>query len=302
MTSPLDNLGALRAWAATARPVFICGQERSGTSALLLAMSRHPSLFGVPDVYETFIFRYARDLLGESPRKMQQGYLRGPEHLAALQAAIVRLGEGDAAKLEEDDLVRAFFAYAAEAVYGGRRPLEKTPSHVHFLPRLFGVFPQARVLACVREPTEVVDSYRRRLVREQAAGKPAEAWSWLEQDNKQMIKQFRRIDRALREAAGQFPGQVFQVPYAWLTADPPAALHAICDFLGEPFDTAMLAPKKVARERGDARLGEPISATKEKSPSLLSKEEDTLFRHEVWGLTRRWRVPGVIQPEPPAAA
>src|SRR6185295_8558634 len=52
-----------RTWAAAPRPVFICGQERSGTSALQLAMSQHPALFAVPHVYETFIFREPHNLL-----------------------------------------------------------------------------------------------------------------------------------------------------------------------------------------------------------------------------------------------
>ena len=50
MTAWFDSLAALRGWAAAAQPVFICGQERSGTSALLLALARHPALFSVPDV------------------------------------------------------------------------------------------------------------------------------------------------------------------------------------------------------------------------------------------------------------
>jgi hypothetical protein len=296
MSSPLDNLGALRAWAASVRPVFICGQERSGTSALLLAMSRHPALFRVPDVFETFIFRHARDLLAEPPRRMQLAYLRGPDRLAALREALAHLGGGDAGALDDDDLVLAFFAFAAEAVYPGQRPLEKTPSHVHMLPRLFKLFPQAQVLACVREPTEVVDSYRRRLAREQAGGKPREAWGWLDQRPGQLIEQFRRIDRALAEAAEQFPGRVFRVPYGWLTSDPQVALSELCGFIGEPYDAAMLLPKKVARERTDPRLDEPLSAAPAQPASLLSAEELAHLRHATWGLTRRWRVPGIIAP------
>jgi hypothetical protein len=173
---------------------------------------------------------------------------------------------------------------------------------VHALPRIFGLFPQAKVLACVREPTEVVDSYRRRLAREQAAGKPREAWGWLDQTNKQLIDQFRRIDRALDSAARQFPGAVFRVPYAWLTANPEAALTDICGFLGETYDPAMMVPKKVARERSDPRLDEPLSAVQAAPASLLSQEELAKLRHATWGLTRRWRVPGIVQPvDPPSA-
>lgn len=300
--NPLADLGALRAWAAAARPVFICGQERSGTSALQLALARHPALFAVPHVFETFVFREPRALLADPPRKMQQAYLRGPEGLAALQGHLAVLGSGDAAALADDDLVRGFFAYAATAVYPGRRPLEKTPSHVHCLPQLFALFPQARVLACVREPVEVVDSYRKRLRREQALGKPPEAWGWLDQTDTQLINQFRRVDRALRDAAVLTPGQVFQVPYAWLTADPPAALAALCEFIGEPFDPVLLAPRAGRRDRVDERLGRPIGAAPAPEPTTLGEAAIATLRRETWGLTRRWRFAGPLHPDTHADA
>lgn len=303
MTTWYDNIGALRAWAAASRPVFICGQERSGTSALQLALSQHPALFAVPHVFETFIFREPRNLLSDPPRQMLQAYLRGPENLTQLRERLNALGAqagGDATNLDDDDLIRAFFAFAAHRVYRGQRPLEKTPAHVHSLARLFGIFPQARVLACVREPLEVVDSYRRRLQREQALGKPREAWGWLEQSDEQLINQFRRVDRALTEAARLAPGQVFQVPYGWLNADPEASMTALCEFIGEHYDPAVMAPKAAWRDRVDERLGRPIGTAVAPRPSTLSEEASAALQKETWGLTRRWRVPGPLSADTPA--
>lgn len=297
-----DDLDALRAWAASARPVFICGQERSGTSALLLALARHPALFPVPDVFETFILSRARDLLADPPHPMQQGYLRGAGSLAALRARLAALGEGHPGSLSDDDLVRAFLAHAAHQAYPGRRPLEKTPSHVYSLPRLFRLFPRARVLACVREPTEVVDSYRRRLAREQALGRPPQAWSWLQQSDQDLIRQFRRVDTALRESVAFAPGAVFQVPYAWLTAEPRAALAEICAFMGEPFDEAMLAPEAARRARVDERLGQPLSRGGTPAPTLLSPAQQAKIRWETGRLTRRWRLPGPVRADDPPPA
>lgn len=304
MTTWFQDLGALRAWAAEARPVFICGQERSGTSALQLALSQHPALFAVPHVYETFIFREPRSLLAEPPRQMMQAYLRGEDNLQALRRRLAALAApigGDPAALSDEDLIRAFFAFAAGQVYPGQRPLEKTPSHVHCLPRLFQAFPKARVLACVREPTEVVDSYRRRLQREQALGKPAEVWGWLDQTDEQLIGQFRRVDRALAEGAKLAPGQIFQVPYGWLTADPEAAMTALCEFIGEPYDAAVMAPKAAWRDRVDERLGRPIGTASVPRPSTLTEEASAVLRKETWGLSRRWRVPGPMMPDTGAA-
>jgi hypothetical protein len=300
VTSWFENIGALRAWAVSSRPVFVCGQERSGTSALQLALSQHPALFAVPHVYETFIFREPRNLLHDPPRQMLQAYLRGHDNLKLLRerlAVLAARAGGDLTTLDDDDLVRAFFAFAAQRVYHGQRPLEKTPAHVHSLARVFSVFPQARVLACVREPIEVVDSYRRRLEREQSLGKPREAWGWLEQTDEQLIQQFRRVDRALTEAAQQAPGQVFQVPYGWLNADPQAAMTAICKFIGEPFDPAVMSAKAAWRDRVDERLGKPIGTATVPRPSTLSEEAMAKVRKETWGLTHRWRIPGPLTPD-----
>lgn len=294
---PFDELGALRAWAAAARPVFICGHERSGTSALQLALARHPALAPVPDVYETFIFSRARDWLADPPHHMQQAYVGGPAALARLRAWAARLAGGTAASLEEDDLVRAFLAFAAHEAYPGRRLLEKTPTHVLSLPRLFRLFPQARVLACVREPVAIADSYRRRLSREQALGKPREAWGWLELGMEELIPRLRRVDRALRESAAFARGQVFLVPYDWLTASPPEALSALCSFIGEPYDEALLAPQAVSRRRVDERLSQPISSAPA-GPSLLGEAERATLRRETHGLAARWRVPGCIPIDP----
>jgi hypothetical protein len=171
---------------------------------------------------------------------------------------------------------------------------------VHSLPTLFRLFPQARVLACVRDPVDVVESYRRRLAREQARGQPPEAWGWLDLPQAMLIRQFRKVDRALQQSLHFTAGGVFRVPYAWLTADAPAALAAICHFIGEPFDAAMLVPKPTRRPRGDERLSTPLgAAAPEASPRWLSPVEVATIRRETFALTRRWARPGVIVPEAP---
>ncbi|MGM9485849.1 sulfotransferase family protein [Ideonella sp. YS5] len=288
-----DDLAALRSWAAEARPVFICGHERSGTSALQLALARHPALAPVPDVYETFIFSRTREWLADPPHAMQQAYVGGREALARLREWAARLAGGAAHTLEEDDLLRAFLAFAAHETYAGRRLLEKTPTHVLSLPRLFRLFPRAQVLACVRDPVAIADSYRLRLSRERALGKPREAWSWLELGIDELIVRLRRVDRALRDSVAFAPGRVFLVPYDWLTAVPADALAAICTFIGEPYDEAMLAPRALRRSRVDERLSQPISAAPA-APSLLAEAERTTLRRETHGLAARWRVPGCL--------
>lgn len=291
-----DDLNALRAWAAQARPILICGMARSGTSVLQLALARHPALFPVPSVLETFIFRLPRNLLDEPAKPMLQGYLGGHDQLAALRARLDRLAGGDAATLDDNDLIRAFFAHATSDVYPGRRPLEKTPSHVHALERVFAVFPQARVLACVREPLDVADSYRRRLQQDKAAGKPPESWAWLDVDDDILIRRFRKNDRSLQAAAALAKGRVFQVPYTWLTTEPQPALEAICAFIEEPFDPVLLEPHREFHAQAARRLAGPIGAAIAPAERVLSATQASILQRKTHGLAQRWRVPGLIHP------
>jgi hypothetical protein len=302
MDDVFTDLPRLRAWAGTARPVLICGQARSGTSVLQLALTRHSALFDVPSVLETFVFRLPRQLLDQPPPAMLQGYLRGPQHLAELRRRLDHLAGGDATTLGDDDLIRGFFAYAAGEVYPGLRPLEKTPSHVHALARVFSVFPHAKVLACVREPLDVAESYRRRLQVEKASGKPPESWAWLDVDDDVLIRRLRKIDRSLRAAAAQAVGQVFQVPYRWLTTDPQAALEAICAFIGEPFEVALLEPHRQfhqqANEQAARRLAAPIGSAPVHAERVLTDTQRDLILSRTGGVAKRWRVPGIIQAQP----
>jgi hypothetical protein len=290
LVGQVPSLAALRTWAEQARPVFVVGPPRSGTSMLLLALAQHPALFPVKGVFETFIFHRPQAVLSDPVPGMLRSYIGGEAGLqglrqrwTALQAeATVDAANplpGQAVRTAEqritavdDDLLRLFFHYAAESVYGRGRILEKTPGHLNSLPRIFRLFPHARVLACVREPVDVLRSYRMRLVREQAMGKPEQAWSWLTVDEPDLARQLMRGAHNLEQAAQRWPGQVFQVPYAWITSQPREAMAQICGFLGEAFDEQVLEPHrkqgankpgggKAGPHRADPKLGRAIGQT-----------------------------------------
>ena len=308
MAPPLPKL---LAWAQAQRPVFICGQARSGTSMLQLALSRHPSLFSVADVFETFIFNKPRAIFEESVPGMLRSYLGGAKGTLQCQKMLAKM-ESEEGPLSDEDVVRAFFWFAAQKVYPGQRPLEKTPSHVHSLPLIFKVFPQAAVLACVREPVDILGSYRKRLAREQAMGRPPQTWAWLSQSDDALITQLRRVNRSLRLAEASNPGRVFQVPYGWITAQPEAALAEICAFVGVEPTPALLHPQVADRVRVDARLNLPIgamlapaaaeataSSTGLASPSpALESAREKKVRAELAALTRLWRYHGPLPAAP----
>ena len=235
----MSKLQQIRRWSTDARPVFVCGLERSGTSTLQLALSRHPALFPVRDVYETFAFTQPQRLLEDPMPGMARAYLGGPKHAQQFRVLAAELAPADG-PLPDADLIRLFFHYAAHRSYPGRQPLEKTPGHVRRIPLMLRLFPQARVIACTRDPVEIVASYRKRLAKERAQGKPPESWGWLDKTPEQLVQHFRQTSQRLAEAAQTHPGQVFVCPYAWLTAAPEDALHRLCAFAGLPYDPALL--------------------------------------------------------------
>jgi hypothetical protein len=278
---------------------------------LQLALARHPALFAVADVFETFIFNKPRAIFEEPVPGMLRSYLGGAKATLQCQKMLAKM-EADEGPLSDEDVVRAFFWFAAQKVYAGKRPLEKTPSHVHSLPLIFSVFPQAVVLACVREPVDILGSYQKRLAREQAMGHPPQAWAWLSQSDEKLIAQLRRVNRGLRQVELSHPGRVFQVPYDWIIAEPEAALAEICTFIGLEATPALLQPQVADRVRVDARLNLPIGAplsptASEQSHSAtgvaaplpgLESAREKKVRAELASLTKLWRHHGPLPAAP----
>lgn len=292
----MSKLQQIRRWCASARPVFVCGLERSGTSTLQLALSRHPALFPVRDVYETFAFTQPQRLRADPMPGMARAYVGGPIHARQFQRLALELSP-EHEPLPDHDLIRLFFHYAAHRTYPGREPLEKTPGHVRRIPLMLKLFPQARVIACTRDPVEIVASYRKRLAKEQSLGKPRDAWAWLDKTPEQLIQHFRQTSQRLAEAAQAHPGRVFVCPYDWLTGSPEAALRQLCDFAGLPYDPALLEASG-GRGRVDELLSQPIGR-REAADTTPWVDADTAaqVRAATAPLMPLWNTPGTPHPE-----
>ncbi len=104
---------------------------------------------------------------------------------------------------------------------GKSRWLEKTPSHIYHLDRIFQLYPESRVLLVIRDGRDVAVSLNKR-------------WSDFERSVRRWVEDNR--------AGGPYwnhPG-IKKVFYEQLISDFECQMQAICTFIDEPFDNTFL--------------------------------------------------------------
>ena len=233
-------MGAL-AWRAMAadRPVFVIGCPRSGTTLLTLMLSSHSRIAIPPET---------RFLLPLFRRRREFGDLTQRRNRRRLARAVVRrrgtkfrhLGL-DAAQVRKDivtgpptigsALAAPYRRYAVDR--GKARWGDKRPSYFRNVALIRALFPDAQVVHLVRDPRDCVGSLKR--VRWWRHGTVGAVATWV-----------HAVDCA-RDAQRLLPGGAFhELRYEDLVAEPRAELQRLCDFLGEDFEDAMLAPQAEA--------------------------------------------------------
>lgn len=171
-----------RGLALAARPVFVCGAHRSGTSLVRNLLDGHPALAVLPSE-GTFYTHLEARLAGRSPRdqaaEMGQEWLRrfaNPSNQppfwllgrsSAEGSAYVELARRLGAWWAVPDERRLWPLVAVVLAWAGRRDLagverwvEKTPTNERHLARLWAEFPEARVIHVVRRPEDALASHK----------------------------------------------------------------------------------------------------------------------------------------------
>ncbi|MFG0318933.1 MAG: sulfotransferase family protein [Planctomycetota bacterium JB042] len=270
-----DDWRAISEAALALEPVFVVGVPRSGTTALRSTLDHHPR-FRARDVrsIETRIFvdpDATLDLGRPEAARLRTFLLDDDAAAARLERAARAVRDGGGT---DDDLVRVFFAVAAEA-RGVERPLEKTPRHLDHLDAIFRAFPRAQVLACTRHPVDVYSSYRKKKILKERQGTLTEKHRWLDKSPKGFARKYAGWVEAMTGAANDDPRRLRVVRYEDLTADPRALLREICSFLGEPFEEhALFDALTVERDSfGSPRPGHRI-VPNEKSWTEFLDEAD----------------------------
>lgn len=211
------------------RPVYVAGQERSGTSLMYALLASHPNIAMSrrSNLWTHFYNQY--------------GDLSRPENLDACLAMMMRYKRIRPLQMDPERVRREFRQGAA--TYGRLFALvqghyaehlgkprwgDKSLHTEHFAAQVFAEFPRARILHMMRDPRDRYASVRKRYNRDsRRVGAAMGRW----------VNSMHAAERNLV----RYPNRYMVVCFEQLAAHPEETLREICAFIDEPFVPEMLA-------------------------------------------------------------
>jgi hypothetical protein len=219
---------------------IVVGCPRSGTSLLAVMLDSHPQLAMPP---ETDFLVPATRLAGEGQSLRQQLFdlvtfaKEGDSTWAdcGLDQEVFRRRLDAVEPFTVADGVRAFYALYAEQ-HGKPRCGDKKPHYVGALPAIGALLPEAHFVHIIRDPRDTVLSWRR-------------TWFAPSQDLAVLARGWLEHVVAGRRGARSV-AHYLEVRYENLVLVPERVLRRVCDFIGLPYEPAMLDYER----RGEARI------------------------------------------------
>ncbi|MGQ9862311.1 MAG: sulfotransferase family protein [Thiobacillaceae bacterium] len=213
-------------------PIFVVGMNGSGTTMLADCLGRHPHIYSMP--------RESKVL----PYYLQHyGHAGALDTLEARRRLANRIGREKTywqsngkqnIVLRDEELGLPGFATVIDALYrklmqgdSKRRWCDRSPINTQHIAALAQAFPDAQFLHIIRDGRDAAQSFHRR-------------WGY------HPLHTITRWKHVVREgcrqgaklAAGRYMALYFY--YEQLTARPADVMRAVCEFLNEPFDEAVL--------------------------------------------------------------
>jgi hypothetical protein len=225
--------------------VFLVGMPRSGTKLLRELLNRHSAIAIFPNE--------SHFIPGLQRRAGPYGDLRDRDAFSALYAELAgtiffeRL-ERQGIVIDEDEwfgrLQGGDIRHALEALFdcyaamtGARIVGDKTPEYLTAIPLLSELFPGAKFVHIMRDPRDYALSMRN-------------AWG------KSLLRAAQRWKTRIRKFGADVrahPVEYLEVRYEDLVSDPRPILQKTCDFLGVPFEPAMLTLEQPVENLGDTQ-------------------------------------------------
>ena len=217
-------------------PIFIVGCERSGTTLLRDLLRSHPRLtFPDESGFIPLFYRAYGD-----PQNAAEACELAEQILRLRWVRLWQLGLEPASFSDcrsfREVLCRLYETYARHE--NKPRWGDKTPRYVREIPLLMKLFPGARIIHIYRDGRDVALSF---------------SHVWFGPSNTYIAAgHWKRCVNAGRRAAATLPrGTYMEVRYETLLERPRETMQQVCEFIGEPFDEAVLRPSKL---EADPRL------------------------------------------------
>ena len=232
----------------SAKPIFVVGSPRSGTSILTWCLGHHPNIFPVPE--SNWMGDFAANLAVALQIGSARGDLsilsamdiRGDEFFAAFGRSINELVVGHRRHLEinrensnNPSKANQQWLQATSMTAGPKtRWVDGTPEYSLHICGLRKLFPQARFVHAFRDVSAVVSSMLNfhRLAGTNVVANEEEAYKyWV-----------RTVKACLKAEAAYGPRVVYRLRYPVLIENPESVLRLLLDFLGEPYAAKCLEP------------------------------------------------------------
>lgn len=231
-------------------PIFIGGAGRSGKTLLRWILSSHPRIVVSrrTDMWPRFFGRYG-DLSQPANLERCLQALFSRKQIAALRTDEERLrrdfGRGEATYARLFALIHEQFAERSRKPRWG----DQTDSVERYAQEIVSAYQGARLIQLVRDPRDRYEAILARgRIRPGGVGLATAEW-------------LASVTLARRNEV-RYPGSCHVVRYESLVAEPEDTVRAVCMFIGEVYDPAMLRMEGVGRydtERAASADGIPIS-------------------------------------------
>jgi hypothetical protein len=223
---------------------FVVGMNGSGTTMLADSLGKHPAIYMFPFESKVIPLYLAREreqalandgsacrrVADEIGRSLPFWRTNGRQPLCVSDDALSGV-------TDMGSLFQAIFSHLALRT-GKPGWVEKSPGNVEHLPALAAAFPRARFIHIIRDGRDAAQSFHRR-------------W-WF--DPRHTIWRWKHCLRIGRRAGSELgPGRYLEVRYEDLTSDPGHGMQRVCEFVGLPFDEAVLAS---SMRHMNAKLGD----------------------------------------------
>lgn len=218
----------------TARPIFVVGSPRSGTSVLTWCLGQHPNILPLPES------SWMGDLAVDLTIRYQIGAARGDRSVLS------------AMDIQSDEFFASFGKSINDLILSHRGGLERkrrmkhseeepklrwvdgTPEYSLHIYGLRKLFPRAVFIHLFRDVHAVVRSMLNfhRIAGVHLVASEQEAYQyWL-----------RTVSACLKAEHAYGPNVVHRLRYADLVDDSESAMRSVLDFMGEPYTAKCLEP------------------------------------------------------------